>query len=227
MKFKSPKAVSLKKYTHFLLIGVLVFLAQPNPLSCAGSGNDGVYGGSTGSSKELQRALESARQKAVLRDSLGKKSSPETHQGKGVELEIQFPPSQKGLGNITTVSLQPKDPGALPALTLARNSRGSNLIQASFSPKKGLLPGHHYEVLVEDSAGGKYSIGQIQVLDSRETQTIKVSAPMIGQSPTKPTEMKDLGAYKSGSSHQNIPSMETGAGYVRPSTGSGFVRPKQ
>ncbi len=145
------------------------------------SGSDGVYGGYVGSSRQLQMEMDSARQRANLDRAL-KRSGGEggAATGAALELHIAFPPEQRGISNIQTVRLQPKDDGAHSAMSLAVIDRQKNAINASFSATKDVKPGHSYQVVLESAGGTRYPIGEIRV--NKPGQSFELAAPLLGQS---------------------------------------------
>ncbi len=190
----------------------------------AQSGSNGVYGGYVGSSRQFQMEMESARNRAAVQHALEQRNGGDQGAGSGaqVDVHVSFPAEQRGIANITTVSLQPKDEGAHSALTLAVFDRQTNAINATFIPKKDVKPGHSYGVVLQDARGGKYPIGEIRV--DKSGQKFELASPLLGQS-SSTTQAKAAPEQKQQETSSYTPP-KVGSGYVRPQVGAGYVRPQ-
>ncbi len=188
------------------------------------SGSDGVYGGYVGSSRQFQMEMESARNRANLENALKRGGEEAGGSGAQVDVHVSFPAEQRGVANITTVSLQPKDEGAHPALTLAVFDRQKNAIDATFIPKKDVQPGHSYEVVLQDARGGKYPIGEIRI--AKSGQSFELAAPLLGQSSSATQAQAQPASDQKAPGTSSYTPPKVGSSYVRPQVGAGYVRPQ-
>ncbi|HVA36558.1 MAG TPA: PDZ domain-containing protein [Candidatus Dormibacteraeota bacterium] len=94
-----------------------------------------------------------------------------------VDLRLAFPSAQTGLDNIMTVLLEPLDGGAHQCESIAVKN-GTEVISATFIPKKDVRPGHVYDVVVSDSMGDKYAVGRIRV-GAGSPQAYTINAPLL------------------------------------------------
>ncbi|HVA36556.1 MAG TPA: PDZ domain-containing protein, partial [Candidatus Dormibacteraeota bacterium] len=126
---------------------------------------------------------------AMARRSLSQ-DALQSHNGAGgggngpeVDLQIVFPTAQTGISNIMVTMLEPLDAGAHECEAIAVKN-GTNVISASFIPKKDVRPGHVYDVVVSDSMGDKYAVGRIRV-GAGSPQAYRINAPLL--TPSSPT----------------------------------------
>ncbi len=146
---------------------------------CMGqTSRNGVSGGYTGSDQWFKSQSDSARQRATLQNNLGADNAAAGGTGAEIRLQITFPDTQRGLGNITRVVLKPADAGAAAVTGLASN-KVRNVITTAFAPRKGVVGGHDYSVLVTDARGHSYPVGQIRVEPTGSPQTFNISAPLL------------------------------------------------
>ena len=206
-------------------IGPLIMLAAAVPAAAAKSSTDGEYGGSTGSSRQLQMEVDSARQRGNLERNLGRGNSAP---GSGVEvnLRIAFPPGQRGLANITSVELAPEDGGTHSSEALAIVDRSANMINATFTSRKDVKAGHVYQVIVSDSRGGKYAVGRINLKNAAGIANFDLSAPLLGAAAAATSSAQGQSAERPRRSAPAYVAPSTGSGYVAPGVGPGYIAPQ-
>ena len=219
-------------FLSWVLIGV--FASTPFAGIAQKSASDGAYGGYVGSSRQLQLEMDSASKRSALQRALTRDGEPGGADGVQVEMQVKLDPHQKGGGNFTTIELQPLKQGVSPASTLAIWDRTKNEVHAQFNRKKGLQVGD-FLVILGDSMGGKYPVGQVSILPAGKT--IEIIAPLLGEKSkvaagSTPTNINAEGQRPS-SAYQTpragpgyVPPTPSGAVFV-PQVGPGYIPPGQ
>lgn len=212
-----------------LLLCTLFLLA---PSSHAADAGNGAYGGYVGSDAWFRAQTDSARQRAQM-ESLSPSRSGNARAGAEITLAIQFPAEQRGLANIMTVVLLPLDGGAHAAEALARVDRARQIVNATFIAKKGVLPGHAYQVVVQDARSGRYPVGRIRLEPGARSAHYQIAAPLLGASNAAPAQAQQPNDGTAQSEPDQRPQTgasyqppQTGPGYQTPQTGPGFIAPQ-
>ncbi len=208
------------------------------PVWAGKSASDGVYGGYVGSSRQMEREMESARQRENIQR-LGQ-SKPAAATGIEVQVHVAFPPNARGIANITTIELVPEGGSAHSAMTLPHFDRADNAIDATFVPSKDVQAGA-YRVMLGDSRGGKLAAGRIsvaagkpahfnlQVASLESTVAQKSSAHTSTRSPAPGSHYEPPQAgpgYVPPAKGAAYQAQQVGPGFVSPKVGPGYVPPK-